>query len=259
MTTALAKRELTPDIWATIEKVAPTMQKSRLFGVATVDQAAAIMLKGYELGLGMTASFEFIHIIQDKPSLSPRGALALIIQSGECEKLQIEDSSDEKGNPTACQVTMKRRNGIEYIAKYTMEDAKKADLVKQGSGWAKYPSNMLRWRAVGYAADVVFPDIIGGMKRADEFGAAISPDGDVITTSWAVVEDNQKPTQRAPSLSEELNELVMRYGAENVLAANGGVPPTTAEQMTTARAKLQTQQAETLDNLSLDDLVEKAA
>jgi len=227
------------------------MHKSRLFGVATVEQAAAIMLKGFELGLGLTASFEFVHIIQDKPSLSPRGALALIIQSGECEELSIEDQTDDKGNPTACQVTMKRRNGIKYVARYTMADAKLADLVKPGGGWAKYPANMLRWRAVGYAADVVFPDIIGGMKRADELGGIISPDGDVVDTSWNVVEQTSTPP-RPPA--ELLNELIQQHGAALVLAACNNAPPTTLEGITELAEKLK---AATV-NFTLDDVPEVA-
>ena len=51
MTTAIVRKEVTPEIWQMIERIAPTMKDSRLFGVATVHQAAAIMLKGHELGL----------------------------------------------------------------------------------------------------------------------------------------------------------------------------------------------------------------
>lgn len=256
MTTAIVKRELTPDIWATIEKVAPTMQKSRLFGVATVEQAAAIMLKGYELGLGMTASFEFIHIIQDKPSLSPRGALALIIQSGECEKLLIEDLTDDKGDPTACQVTMKRRGGIEYITKYTINDAKTADLIKAGGGWAKYPANMLRWRAIGYAADVVFPDIIGGMKRADEMGGAITPEGNVVDGEWNVVGQAASTPAKTPAVM--LNDLIYLYGAEFVLATCNNAPPTTLEGVTELAEKLKAAAKKDRDDVTIDAVEELA-
>ena len=82
-TTALAvrKQELNFDIWQTITAVAPVMKDSRLFGVTTAEQAMAIMAKGYEMGLTLTASFEFITVIQGKPTLTPRGALALVQQS----------------------------------------------------------------------------------------------------------------------------------------------------------------------------------
>jgi hypothetical protein len=72
----IQQRELTPQVWQMISQMAPVMWKSRLFGVVSQEAAAAIMLKGYELGLSVTASFEFIHVIQGKPGLSPRGALA---------------------------------------------------------------------------------------------------------------------------------------------------------------------------------------
>lgn len=240
MNTAIVQRQqLTPDVWKMIGEVAPIMQKSRLFGVATVEQAAAIMLKGHELGLQMAASFEFVVVIQDKPSLIPRGALALILNSNEYAGMNIEDQRNDKGQPTACVVTMTRKNGFSYTATYTMEDAKLADLIKPGSGWAKYPSNMLRWRAIGYAADVVFPDVIGGMKRADEFGADLTPDGDIVAGTWSVVESKQAaPQQPMQPQSTPLNDLVAQYGADKVLSANGGKIPGTIDEVNEVAAKL---------------------
>lgn len=215
-----AQRELTPTQWEMITAIAPTMHKARLFGVSSPEQAAAIMLKGYELGLGLTASFEFVHVIQGKPTLSPRGALALILQHRECAGVEIADGND------ACTVTMKRTNGFSYTATFTLKDAEVAGLVKPDSGWAKYPANMLRWRAVGYCADVVFPDVIGGMKRADEFGAPISADGDVIE-GWVT----EIPSQPEPQAVPQLSDLVAQYGAEAVMAANAGQIPSTDEDL----------------------------
>jgi hypothetical protein len=234
MTTSIVKHELTPTIWNMIQEIAPFAKDSRLFGVATAPQAVMVMAKGHELGLPLTTSFEYIHIISDKPTLSPRGALALIMQSGQCESLKIEEFNDDKGNPFSCKVTMKRKGGIEYTTTFTMQDAARADLVKPGGGWAKYPASMLKWRAIGYAADVVFPDVIGGMKRADEFGAAISPDGEVIATTWTVQQDQPKaqPTQIT------LQDLINAHGAEKVLTANDGKIPGTTEEVQVVAAKL---------------------
>ena len=252
MSTAIVKHELTPDTWGMIEKIAPVMQKSRLFGVATAEQAMAIMLKGHELGLQLAASFEFVVVIQDKPSLIPRGALALILNSSEYASMSIDDQRTDKGQPTACVVTMKRKNGFSYTATYTMEDAQRADLIKPGSGWAKYPANMLRWRAIGFAADVVFPDVIGGMKRADEMGADLTPEGDVINTTWSVVE--QKKAE--PQATVALNDLIAQYGADAILAVNKGQIPTSLDDLIKVAAKLRDAQATTLDNLAMDSVGE---
>ena len=233
-TTALATRQqLNPTIWETIMAVAPIMKDSRLFGVSTEAQAAAIMAKGFELGLTLTASFEFIAVIENKPTLSPRGALALILNSPELASLDIKDEVDDKGVPSACVVTMKRRNGFGYTARFSMDDARRAGLVKAGSGWEKYPANMLRARASGYCADVVFPDVLGGLKRADEFGADLDAAGNVVDGQWSTVPTPTmtalQPAAAAPTIT--LQQLVDQFGAEAIMAANGGQIPSTQEQL----------------------------
>lgn len=230
-------RPLTPTTWQMIQSVAPAMHQARLFGVSSPEQAMAIMLKGYELGLGLAASFEFIQVVQGRPTISPRGALAMIMQSPLCAGVTIEDIADDQGNPVACRVWMKRANGFEYTATWTLEDAKRAGIIKKEGAWETYPANMLRWRAVGYCADVVFPDLIGGLKRADEFGADLTIQGDVIEGSWR---DAPAPAKAAPVKSPAvivepagvtLPELVARFGAEKIMAANGGAIPGTDEEI----------------------------
>jgi hypothetical protein len=234
-TTALATRQqLNPIIWETIMAVAPIMKDSRLFGVATEAQAAAIMAKGFELGLTLTASFEFIAVIENKPTLSPRGALALILNSPELAGLDIKDEVDDKGVPAACVVTMKRRNGFSYTARFSMDDARRAGLVKAGSGWEKYPANMLRARASGYCADVVFPDVLGGLKRADELGAEIDAAGNVVDGQWSAVPTPTmtvlQPAAAAPA-PITLQQLVDQFGAEAIMATNNGQIPATQNEL----------------------------
>lgn len=222
----------TRDDWQMIREIAPAMHTARFFGVANPEQAIAIMLKGHFLGFDPAASFEFIQVVQNRPALSPRGALAILQSSSECEAIKIDDLTDDAGKPTGCRVYMKRRNGFEYTITYSMEDAQQAGLVKPDSGWAKYPANMLRWRAIGFCADVVFPDVIGGLKRADELGAAISPSGDVIEGTWQpVVEPQPTPQPAQIEAKISLGELVTRYGAEAVMQAAGGMIPGTDDQV----------------------------
>lgn len=238
----LHRPQLTPTVWEMIERVAPAIHQSRLFGVASKEQAMAIMLKGYELGLSLTASFEFIQVVEGKPAISPRGALALILNSRVCSGVKITEE------PGKCTVWMKRSNGFEYTVTWTIEDAKRAGVVKPGSGWEKYEANMLRWRAVGFCADVVFPDVIGGMKRTDELGADITPDGDTIDGSWrsaptateptASEEQISVPTIEAPKAAISLDQLVARYGAEAIIAANDGRIPGTQAELDAVAEKL---------------------
>ena len=238
MTNQIVKQEariLDSSTWQTIQAVAPVMKASRLFGVATEAQAAAIMCKGYELGLTLTASFEFIAVIQDKPALNPRGALALILNSPHLQKLDVQDFADDKGNPTHCTVTMTRANGFSYTVTYSINDAKRAGLVKQGSGWEKYPANMLRWRAIGFCADVVFPDVIGGLKRSDEYGADLTPEGDAVEGTYIVIDE---PDDKL-DFNQMLDRMLGEYDPDDIVAANDGKVPSTVEELQEITVKLQ--------------------
>ncbi len=225
------RHEITPSTWGMIQAMAPAMHASRFFGVANPEQAMAIMIKGHELGLGLATSFEFIKSIQGKPALVPMGALALIQGSPLCAGLRIEDIKDDKNNPQACRVWMKRTNGFEYTVEFSMDDAKRAGLVKPDGAWTTYPANMLRWRAVGFCADVVFPDVLGGLKRADEYGADITPNGDVIEGSFTEIVSASRQTAT-------LQALLNTHGADAVLAANGGSIPATSEDVERVAEKL---------------------
>lgn len=245
--------------WALIQNIAPVAAASRMFKV-TEEQAAIVMLKGHELGLGLAASFEFIHVISGKPSVSPKGCLALIHQSGVLAKLEIQDKTDQSG-PTRCVVTMERKNGFMYTATFSMEDAAKANLIKPDSGWTKYPANMLRWRAIGYCADVVFPDVIGGLYRPEELGAEVDAAGEPIspyevvnatplptvepfTTATAPVEPEVAetrpaiPPMTAPPLT--LFDLIEQgWTAEQIVVANEGVIPETSEDCQRVKERLE--------------------
>lgn len=239
-------KELTPSVWGMLKEIAPVMHVSRLFGVSSPEQATAIMLKGYELGLGVTSSFEFIQVIEGKPSLSPRGALALIQSQGLLDGFKVTDLRDEKGNYLGAQCYMKRGN-TEYTAQFTLEDAKRAHLTegsptssgKRSYGnWEKYPTNMCTWRAIGFAADVVCPDITGGLttylKMPEAFDTVtVDAEGNfekVVSAPVAAIPEFVTP----PSLTD----LLDKYKPEQIMEANGGKIPATTEEVNAVAAKL---------------------
>jgi len=243
MTTALVttRNEITTGEWEMINAIAPVMHASRLFNVSSPAAAAAIMLKGRELNLPLTASFDLIHVIDGKPGLSPRGALAILHASPKIRRIEISELYDDKNAYAGHTCTIERTDGFTYTARFTLEDARRAGLEKSGSGWAKYPRNMCLWRVVGFAADVAAPDIIGGMKTVDQYGAALTAEGDVIPGEWthpepaAALTDGPDETASAAAAAQA---LVEEYGAEAVLFVNGNTIPVTLEEVDAARYKL---------------------
>lgn len=229
--TTAATRELTPAIWRMIGEMAPVMYKAHMFGVTSPEQAAAIMLKGYECGLSMTASFEFVKVILGKPELIPRGALAIIHGSPLVKEIIINRLVDDKAKFIGYECSMTRSNGFTYKSRFTMEMARKAGLVKAGSAWESYEENMCLYRTIGFTADIVAPDVTAGMttlmKAPEMFGVALSESGDVIEATAVSV----------PSV-DPLQELIEQYGAEKILSTYQRIPATPAE-VAEARAMLE--------------------
>jgi hypothetical protein len=251
------QQQLTPAIWQMIKEIADPMYKSRLFGCTSADAAAAVMLKGYELGLGITASFELVQIVQGKPGLSPRGALALLHNSPMIKEIKITRLTGKDGAFIGYECAMTRTNGFSYTAHYYMEDAQRAGLIKTGSGWANYPENMCLWRAVGFAADVVAPDLTAGMtaimKMPEQLGVGLSEGGDVIEGEWSAAprptEQPQPVTAAAPTVPAieyplptvtgiTLFDLLETYSAEAVMVANEGRVPATDGELAAVAKKL---------------------
>lgn len=236
-TTALAiqtaaTRELTPGIERMIWEMAPRMHKAHLFGVVSPEQAYAIMIKGFDCGFSITASFDFVQVISGKPSVNPRGALALLLSNPLVDAIDIKRIADDKGKFVGYECFMRRKNnGLSFTGRFTLDDATRAGLVKADSGWAKYPENMCMWRAIGFAADVVFPDVTAGMttlmKAPEMYGVALTEGGDVVDVTPVSV----------PSV-DPLQELITQYGAEKILSVCGGIP-VTPEEIEAARGKLE--------------------
>lgn len=227
-----SQRFVTPSVLDMFDRLAPVMANSRMMGVMQPAQAYAIMLKGYEIGLSVTASFEFVQSIAGKPpQLSPRGAMALLHSSPLMEPVIIKRLTDDDGKFIGYECTMTRKTGFTHTSRFTMEDAQRAGLIKAGGGWETYPENMCMWRAIGFAADVVAPDITAGMtailKMPEQFGMAIGNSGEIIDVRSA-------PVQSGPTL----NDLLAKYSPEQIMTANNGQIPQTAEEINAVMSKL---------------------
>ena len=236
----LANREMSLGVWQMINTVAQDVYTSRLFPVSSPQQAAAIMLKGYEIGLGLMASFEFVQVVKGHVGLSPKGALALLHNNSKIENIKLTRLTDEKNRFVGYECFMKRAdNGFSHTERWTLDDAVIAGLMKPDSNWEKYPENMCKWRSIGFTADIVAPDVTAGMVdfmiRPEQFGVRIDDDGNIIEgrnveiVSNVVVESSAKHVEELPSVT--LEQLLDQYSAEQILQANGGMIPGTSQEL----------------------------
>lgn len=123
------------------------------------------MLAARELGISpMLALNGGIANIQGKLEISARMMNALMRRSG--IKIEILESTDDK-----CVLKGTRAEGDTATVSYTIEDAKKAGLVKPSGGWVKNPKDMCFARAISRLARQIAPDVIGGCYVEGEIKA----------------------------------------------------------------------------------------
>lgn len=176
-----------------LEKVA-TWVKSGLLpaNIKTPEQGFLVISKGGELGLKPLESFEFIDIIQNKPTLKPKGMGALIKRGGvKYKTLQdFEPLTDDKGAVVDFITSIEfNRDGEVEIVTYKYSDATNMGLTTKDN-WKKQPATMMYWRCLSKGANRVCPDLISGMYNSEEVAAftpgvkiEITEEGDTKVTN----------------------------------------------------------------------------
>jgi len=128
---------------------------------------------GYEMGLAPMQALQNIAVINGKPSVYGDAMMALVQASAVCE--DVEEFFENEGTPNPVAVCIaKRKNRKPVVAKFSVEDAKRAGLWAKQGPWSAYPKRMMQMRARGFALRDAFPDVLKGLISAEE--AADYPD-----------------------------------------------------------------------------------
>ncbi len=173
-------------------RVASFLVKSGLLpsSIKTPEAAAAIILKGRELGIGAMEAFSGINVIQGKPTVAPQLMMALINRSGQLEDLSITDDGK------TCTVTMTRKGRKPHTEQFGMDDAARMMTQEKGDtiplankyNWRQMPAVMRKWRAISACARVVFPDVIAGMYLPEEMGLEVNDEGEIVEGEARIIE-----------------------------------------------------------------------
>ncbi len=141
-------------------------------GLKTPQQVFVALQWGHELGLSPMVAVSNISVINGKPTLSADIMFAIVRSHHEYAGCSWKKNDDHN----AC-VEIRRKTGeyIEtYIGYFSIPDAQKAGLM-QKDVWKKYPSRMLKHRALSYACRDAFPDALAGIYTPEEI-RNVTPD-----------------------------------------------------------------------------------
>jgi len=122
---------------------------------------------GREMGLATLQALQNIAVINGKPSVYGDAMMALVQASPHCE--DIEEYFEDEGTPNPVAVCVAKRKGRKpVVAKFSVEDAKRAGLWGKQGPWQAYPKRMMQMRARGFALRDAFPDALKGLITVEE-------------------------------------------------------------------------------------------
>lgn len=134
-----------------------------------MDKPATILIAmqhGMEIGLRPMQSVQSIAVINGRPTIWGDAALALIESSPLCK--QVTERVDGTGDNIVATCVAERVGKAPVTRTFSVDDAKKSGLWAKPGPWQQYPKRMLQLRARGFALRDAFPDLLRGIKTAEE-------------------------------------------------------------------------------------------
>jgi hypothetical protein len=199
--------------WSVYQAMAENSAKTK-FAQALGGPAGtlSIMLYARELGIPpMLAVMGGFHNIQGHIEMSARLINMRIRQEGHTLTLKKLDYSE-------CIIYGKRTDtGEEMTVDYSMEDARRAELIKDRGNWDKHPKDMLWARAISRLGRRLFPDVIGNAYVEGEVREVFNITPEIESPDQApLLADDQKIS------SPDENKLVKAEFWRKIKASLGG-------------------------------------
>ncbi len=213
-TKELAADVFNPRTLVEAHQLASALYKSGLLPseIKSAEAAFAILAKGHELGLKPMQSFDLICVIKGKPSLSAAGMRALCLARPDvCEYFRNVETTATK----AAFETKRRGDPQPVELTFTIEEAKRAGLVRPDSNWSKWPERMLEARASSALARLVYPDLVGGVYTPEEI-QEFAPE----VINGEVIDDEPRPE---PEPEGPPSDLFMAYCDQIAEATDGDI------------------------------------
>ena len=196
-------RGLMPTTMTELFRLAECISQSRLAPKA-LDTPAKILVAmqiGMEIGFSPMQALQSMAVINGKASVGGDGALALVRASGLLESIS-SGLDGEDDSPVAWVETIRKGDKSPLHTRFSVDDAKKAGLWEKAGPWSQYPKRMLYYRALAFNLRDNFPDVLKGVRVAEE-------QRDVQPEGVSVVSDDPPEPQKDPLLEEALGAEVV--------------------------------------------------
>lgn len=150
---------------------------------------------GSEVGLKPLQALQNIAVINGRPTIWGDALVALVRASGVCGYIN-ETFEGEAGTDsyTAVCETLRKGEAVPQVRRFSVTDAKRAQLWGKAGPWTNTPQRMLQVRARAFALRDVYADLLKGLAVTEEAM-------DIPVTDYRQVEPSAAPR---PSLVERI-------------------------------------------------------
>lgn len=200
--------ELLPATFEEVNGLAKAFIQSGYFSdTKQLAQAIVKIQAGKELALPPVFSMQNINLIRNRLT-SSANTLALLVKRSGKYNYRIKEHTE-----AVCSISFLEAQDGKWVevgeSTFTIEDAKRADLVKPDSGWVKYPRAMLFSRAISQGARIYCPDAIGGIYTDEEIRSIPTErveGGEQVEAAGTQQDPATKPDSWEAEASAELDE-----------------------------------------------------
>src|SRR6185312_8184243 len=216
MRTPVSRNTLAPSTFGEMMGFAQMLSKSTFVPKDFVGKPENILVAiqwGMEIGLAPLQALQNIAVINGRPSLWGDAALA-VVQNHPAYEWHKEYITGDGENMIGF-FEIKRRGSAVHEAKFSVADAKKANLWGKAGPWTQYPKRMLCLRARGFGLRDKFADALKGLITAEE-AQDYPTNPPLMTTNYKgemepLEEVIKKPVVSATEAPKETNPF--HYGA----------------------------------------------
>ena len=151
-----------PETTKTLMVMADDFFKSGLYpNIKNSSGAFAVTQYGRELGIPPMTSMQTMAIIKGKITMMGSMLQTLLIRGG--VKITILEATTKN-----CTLKFEREGYPTISTSFSIEDAKRAGLYKEDSGYMKYPEEMLYWRSMAKGGRRIGSDLMLGLYAREE-------------------------------------------------------------------------------------------
>lgn len=215
-----------------IDRIGEMFAKSGMFGCDRVEQGkvlALVCLAERKSPVEITRNYD---IVDGKLRKKALAALADFRRAGGRQrwiKTGDEPTANDDDREAVGEFTF---DGNSMTVRFSMRDARRQGLMRDKSGWAKTPGNMLRARVASNAVAMLAPEIFAGDDSPAETAAAAPL---LQVNESPVIEVASEPV--APPAVETLEQLAAENVAATAAPAQPAAPPPAVDNEAVQRVR----------------------